>query len=399
MSGVPASVPVAPERVLEVLRSVLAGQATPISLHEPRFDGRELEYVSDCVTSGWVSSVGAYVDRFERDLAAFTGARHAVAAVNGTAALHMCLLLAGVQPGDEVLVPALSFVATANAVRYCQAEPHFVDSEEESLGIDAVALRSYLEKISVRREGGLYNRQTGRRMHALVPMHAFGHPADMDALNALAMEFGLELVEDAAESLGSSYHGRQTGTLTKLAALSFNGNKILTTGGGGAILTNDAELARRAKHLTTTAKKPHRWAFEHDELGYNYRMPNLNAALGCAQLERLDGLVTRKRTLAAAYQRAFSGIGGVRFIAEPRGARSNYWLNAIMLGSLRERDAVLEVTNAAGYMTRPAWGLLCDLPMYRQNPRMDLPVAREIEARLVNIPSSPHLVAQKGANA
>lgn len=381
-------------RVLAVLKEVLAAHAPPVSLHEPRFSGRELEYISDCVTSGWVSSVGAYVDRFERELAAYTGARHAVATANGTAALHLCLLLSGVEPGDEVLVPALSFVATANAVRYCHAEPHFVEVEDLSLGVDAVALRAYLGDIAERRDGQIYNRATGRRIRALVPMHAFGHPVDLDALLALASDFGLALVEDAAESLGSYYHGRHTGTLAPLGALSFNGNKLLTTGGGGAILTNDSELARRAKHLSTTAKQPHRWAFVHDEVGYNYRLPNLNAALGCAQLERIDTLVAAKRRLAEQYARAFEGIAGIRFLREPAYARSNYWLNAILLGSARERDAVLEATNGAGYMTRPVWTLLCDLPMYQASPRMELPVARRIEAGLVNIPSSPHLAAE-----
>lgn len=399
MTAPGAGAATASEAILGVLRQVLAGHATPIALHEPRFDGRELEYVSDCITSGWVSSVGAYVDRFERDLAAYTGARHAVAAVNGTAALHMCLLLAGVEPGDEVLVPALSFIATANAVRYCHAEPHFVEVEDASLGIDAGALRAYLKTIGERRSGALYNRATGRRIRALVPMHAFGHPVDLDALLAVAADHDLVLVEDAAESLGSLYGGRHTGTFGPLGALSFNGNKLLTTGGGGAILTNDPVLAKRAKHLTTTAKLPHRWAFVHDEVGYNYRMPNLNAALGCAQLERLPQLLERKRRLAQAYAKAFAGRPGLRFVTEPAGTRSNYWLNAVLVASQEQRDAVLEAANAAGYMTRPVWTLLCDLPMYRESPRMELPVARRIEATLVNVPSSPHLApaAEPGA--
>lgn len=393
MSMLSSDVASAPEQVLAVLRSVLAAQPTPIALHEPRFDGRELEYVSDCVTSGWVSSVGAYVDRFEHELANFTGARYAVAVVNGTAALHTCLMLAGVEPGDEVLVPALSFIATANAVRYCNAEPHFVEIEDRALGIDATALRAYLEAIGERRNGSLFNRGSGRRIRALVPMHAFGHPVDLDALLALSADFGLAMIEDAAESLGSYYHGRHTGTLAQMGALSFNGNKLLTTGGGGAILTNDPVLAKRAKHLTTTAKIPHRWTFVHDEVGYNYRMPNLNAALGCAQLERLPQLLVHKRRLASVYADAFAKQSGIRFLSEPEWGHSNYWLNAVLLGSAMERDEALEATNSAGYMTRPAWTLLCDLPMYHQSPRMELPVARRIEATLINIPSSPHLGA------
>lgn len=385
--------------VTAVLREVLAGQPTPIALHEPRFEGRELDYVTDCVRSGWVSSVGAYVDRFERDLAAYTGARHAVAAVNGTAALHMCLLLAGVQPGDEVLVPALSFVATANAVAYCGATPHFVDVEQRTLGVDPQALRAYLDEIAERRGDGCFNLQTGRRIRALVPMHAFGHPVDMKGLLAVAEVYGLAVIEDAAESLGSTLDGRHCGSFARLGALSFNGNKILTTGGGGAILTDDPELARRAKHLTTTAKVPHRWSFVHDEVGYNYRMPNINAALGCAQLERIDALVVRKRRLAQRYIEAFAAVDGARVVREPEGSRSNYWLCAILLdaGHSGERDAVLAATNDAGYMTRPAWTLLCDLPMYRDCPRMELAVARDIERRLINIPSSPHLVAEIAA--
>lgn len=382
------------QSITTVLREVLAGQPTPVALHEPRFEGREVDYVTDCVRSGWVSSVGAYVDRFERDLAAYTGARHAVAAVNGTAALHMCLLLAGVQSDDEVLVPALSFVATANAVAYCGAKPHFVDVEQRTLGVDPQALRAYLGEIAERRADACFNRRTGRRIRALVPMHAFGHPADMQGLLAVAETYGIVVIEDAAESLGSTLDGRHGGTLAQLGALSFNGNKILTTGGGGAILTNDPELARRAKHLTTTAKVPHRWAFVHDEVGYNYRMPNINAALGCAQLERIDTLVERKRRLAQRYIDAFAAVDGVDVVREPQGSRSNYWLCALLLDVSHsdERDAVLAATNDAGYMTRPAWTLLCDLPMYRDCPRMPLDVARDIERRLINIPSSPHLV-------
>lgn len=268
------------EVIVNALRGVLG--SGPVGLHEPRFDGNERRYLQECIDSTFVSSVWRFVDRFEADLANYTGARHAVAVVNGTAALHVALLLAGVEAGDEVIVPALTFVATANAVRYCGATPHFADSEERTLGLDPGALRDWLRQTAEMQGGGCINRHTGRRIRAVAPMHTFGHPCDLDGLLAVAHDYGLALVEDAAESLGSWIHERHTGTFGQLGTLSFNGNKIITTGGGGAILTNDSELARRAKHLTTTAKKPHRWEYVHDEVGFNYRMPNVNAALGCA---------------------------------------------------------------------------------------------------------------------
>jgi perosamine synthetase len=381
-----------PATVIKAIRDVIGHGR--VVLHEPHFSGNEWAYLKDCVDSTFVSSVGAYVDRFERELAEVTGADHAVAVVNGTAALHACLLLAGVGRDDEVLAPALTFVATANAIAYCGAVPHFVDSTEETLGVDPVKLGEYLARIGVRREGAWVNGATGRRLAAIVPMHTFGHPVDMDALEAVASEFELPIIEDAAESLGSLYKGRPVGSSARLAALSFNGNKVITTGGGGAILTNDPALAKRAKHLTTTAKQPHAWAFNHDQVGFNYRMPNLNAALGCAQLEQLQGFVASKRALAAAYEAAFAQVPGVSFFREPSFAASNYWLNAILLdeGLAAERDRVLELTNAAGLMTRPAWTLMCDLPMYADCPSMDLPVARGIARRLINVPSSAGLV-------
>lgn len=375
------------------MQAVLGKTATPIPLHEPEFRGREAEYVTDCIETGWVSSVGSYVDRIERDLAEITGVERAVAVVNGTAALHICLELAGVAPGDEVMIPALTFIATANAVIYAGATPHFVDSESVTLGVDASRLDAHLREIG-RIEGGVCrNRKTGARISALIVMHVFGHPADLDALTAVADAWKLALVEDAAESLGSFYKGVHTGGRGLLSALSFNGNKVVTTGGGGAILTNDPELGQRAKHLTTTARVTHRWDFLHDEVGYNYRMPNLNAALGCAQLERLDDMLRRKRVLAERYAEAFRDLGGVRFLEEPAGSQGNYWLNALILegGSLDERDRILAGLNDAGYMSRPIWRLLHRLPMYEQCPRGDLSVAEDLEARVINIPSSPRL--------
>jgi perosamine synthetase len=380
---------------LAAVQSVLGPAKGTIPLHEPEFSGQEWAYVKDCIDTGWVSSVGAYVDRFERDLCAITGAKHAVATSNGTAALHICLLLAGVEADDEVLMPALTFIATANAVSYAHAVPHFVDSEETTLGVDAPRLQAYLEQMAERRDGATYNRQTGARIRALVVMHVFGHPCDMDALAALAERWHLVLIEDAAESLGAHYKGRHTGNVGHVAALSFNGNKVVTTGGGGAVLTNDPVLGKRAKHLTTTARVPHRWNFLHDEVGYNYRLPNLNAALGCAQLESLPSFIARKRELAARYETAFANVAGLRFLHEPEGTQGNYWLNAIVLDPAQapQRDDLLAALNDAGYMSRPLWTLMHRLPMYAACPRMPLPTAESLEARVINIPSSPKLAA------
>lgn len=381
--------------LLNVLQQVLGTPAAPMSLHEPEFAGNEWQYVKECLDTGWVSSVGKYVDTFERRIAEITGARHAVAVVNGTAALHMALLVADVKPGDEVIVPALSFVGTANAVAHAGAHPHFADSEANSLGLDAHALRAHLSHIGERSANGWRNRVTGRRIAAMVPMHAFGHPCDMDALCAVAHDFGIPLIEDAAESLGSRWRGRHTGTFGSLGIFSFNGNKIVTTGGGGAIVTNNETLARHAKHLTTTAKLPHRWAFVHDEVGYNYRLPNLNAALGCAQLERLDGFVARKRQLAVRYRDALRSHASTwAYVDEPEGSHSNFWLVAVRLQTpdAATRDATLATVNDAGYNCRPVWTLLNDLPMFRDAPCAELPVARAIEASLINLPSSPRLV-------
>ena len=376
------------QQIVDAIRSVVGTQ--PVGLHEPRFAGNEWTYLKDCLDSTFVSSVGAYVDRFEADLAAFTGAKHAVAVVNGTAALHVALRLADVVRGDEVLIPALTFVATANAVTYCGATPHFVESEEQTLGVDAQALRDYLKTTSEKQNGQCVNRATGRVIRALVPMHTFGHPVDIDGLLAVAHDYNLALVEDAAESLGSYYHGCHTGTFGLLGTLSFNGNKTITTGGGGAVLTNDSELARRAKHLTTTAKTPHRWAFIHDEAGYNYRLPNINAALGCAQIEQLPEFLDSKRRLFNAYRVAFKNIKGAHIFIEPNDCQSNYWLQTILLDELRadQRNTILEATNDAGLMTRPVWTLLHRLVPYRNCPSMALPDAESLERRLINLPSN-----------
>ena len=294
------------EPIGDAVEIVIGRRNRPVALHEPVFAGNEWDYLKDCLDSTFVSSVGAYVDRFEQMLAELTGAAHAVAVVNGTAALHVCLRLAGVEAGDEVLIPSLTFIATANAVSYCGAVPHLVDSSPVTLGLDAAALADRLGAIAVMKDGHAVNRETGRRLAAVVPMHTFGHPVDLDAIAEVAAAYGIPVVEDAAELLGSTYKGAPVGGRSHLAALSFNGNKIVTTGGGGAILTDDEDVRRHAKHLTTTAKTPHRWAFVHDEIGYNYRLPNLNAALGCAQLEQLPGFLAKKRALAMAYRDAFA---------------------------------------------------------------------------------------------
>ena len=380
------------EQVIAAIRTVIGDG--PFVLHEPTFNGNEWFYLKECLDSTFVSSVGKFVDRFEADLAVFTGAKHAVAVVNGTAALHIALKLAGVKAGDEVLIPALTFIATANAVTYCGATPHFVDSEECSLGVDAIKLRDYLQSSTEQHSGQCVNCITGNVIQAIVPMHTFGHPADLDGLTAVAHDFNLVLIEDAAESLGSYYHGKHTGTFGQMGTLSFNGNKTITTGGGGAILTNDSELARHAKHLTTTAKLPHAWEYRHDEIGYNYRMPNINAALGCAQLEQLAAMLAAKRELYRLYRLAFTAVEGVRLIAEPENCQSNYWLQTLLLDTEQadQRDVLLQATNDAGTMTRPAWILMNELSVFRDSPRMDLSGAQSLVKRLINIPSSSSLV-------
>ena len=378
-------------QVLEAIVSVVGSRNVP--LHEPSFDGNEWIYVKECLDSTFVSSVGKFVDRFESDLADLTGAKNVISVVNGTAALHIALKLAGVVSNDEVLVPALTFVATVNAVTYCNAIPHFIDSEVRTLGMDAYKLREYLSSQTEQYGGKCINKATGRVIRAMVPMHTFGHPSDIEGLLSISKDFNITLVEDAAESLGSYYFGQHTGTFGLLGTLSFNGNKTVTTGGGGAILTNDDSLARHAKHITTTAKIPHAWEYVHDEIGYNYRMPNINAALGCAQLEQLPRKLESKRNLFIAYQNAISEITGITIVKEPENCKSNYWLQTLRLNnfSMELRDKVLEKTNKAGYVTRPSWNLISGLKPFAHFPKMDLSTSKDLVAGLINIPSSSNL--------
>lgn len=379
-------------RLIGFLRNTLGAEG-PVALHEPSFEGNEWAYVKDCLDTGWVSSAGAYVEQIERLAADACGTAHGIAVVNGTAGLHTALLALGVEPGDAVICPALTFIATANAISYCGAVPLFVDSDAVTGGIDAVKLAGLFKDDCTPGPDGLIHTASGRRIAAILPVHLFGHPADMTALDTLAREFSLPIIEDAAEALGSRYQGRGCGSLGAAGVISFNGNKTVTTGGGGVIVTNDDTLAARLKHLTTTARLPDRWWFDHDAVGYNYRMPNINAALGCAQLELLPVFIDRKRDLAARYADLFSDLDGVATFAEPAGCESNFWLNALMFENADSRDRFLTQTNDAGIQTRPCWRLMPDTSVYAEAPRAgDLATARDFVERLVNIPSGPRLL-------
>jgi aminotransferase in exopolysaccharide biosynthesis len=373
------------EEIIGFIRDRYPGVET-IPLHAPVFPGREKHYLEECIDSTYVSSVGPFVDVFEQAVADFVGSRHAVAVVNGSQALFVALKLAGVEPGCEVVTQSLTFVATANAIRYAGAEPVFIDVDEETLGLSPRALQDFLQSHAVSESGRLVNRLTGRPMAACLPMHTLGHPCHIEEISRICREWGLPLVEDAAESLGSYYGDRHTGTFGQLGVFSFNGNKIVTTGGGGMIITDDEGLAWRAKHLTTTAKVPHPWEFLHDELGYNFRMPNLNAALGLAQLENLPRFLGFKRGLADDYRRFFEERG-LRFVSEPCGGLSNYWLNALILEDEQQRDAFLQTTNEAKIMTRCLWRPMHMLDMYRYCQRDALSTTNYLYRRLVNLPS------------
>ena len=369
----------------------LYGTMDTVPLHAPKFMGNEKKYLDECIDTTFVSSVGKFVDRFENEVAAYTGAARAVVCVSGTNALHMAMMLVGVERDDEVLTQALTFIATCNAVSYIGAHPVFVDVDLDTLGMSPVAVRSWLEKNAEMRNGECYNRNTGRRVKACVPMHTFGHPVRIDVLADICNEWGIELVEDAAESIGSYYKGQHTGTFGKVGAISFNGNKTITTGGGGMMLFRDEELGKLAKHLTTQAKVPHRWAFVHDHIGYNYRMPNINAALGCAQLENLDRFVDNKRETAAIYADFFRNIPDIGFFTEPENCRSNYWLNAVIMKDKKAQQEFLEYTNDNGVMTRPVWELMNRLPMFAGCETDGLANTQWLADRIVNIPSSVRL--------
>lgn len=361
-----------------------------VPLHAPCFIGNEKKYLNECIDTTFVSSVGKFVDRFEEMVADYTGAAKAVVCVNGTNALHMALLLAGVEREDEVISQALTFIATANAISYIGAHPVFIDVDRETMSLSPGSLRKWLSTFAEIKDGACYNRETGRRVKACVPMHTFGHPARLAELVQICEQYHIELIEDAAESIGSLYRGRHTGTWGKISALSFNGNKTITTGGGGMLLFQDAELGAYAKHLTTQAKVPHRWEFMHDHVGYNYRMPNINAALGCAQMENLDRFIDNKRETAEKYKIFFKDTP-IEFFSEPEDCCSNYWLNAVLLPDKVARDEFLTYTNDHGVMTRPIWGLMNKQPMFAGCQTDDLTNTYWFEERVVNIPSSVRL--------
>ena len=371
----------------------LFGTEETVPLHAPLFIGNEKKYLNECIDTTFVSSVGKFVDRFEEAMAAYTGAKKAVVCVSGTNALHMAMMLVGVERDDEVLTQALTFIATCNAISYIGAHPVFIDVDMETLGLSPKAVKAWLEKNAELKNGVCYNKKTGRRVKACIPMHTFGHPVKIDELVQICNEWHLELVEDAAESIGSLYKGQHTGTFGKVGAISFNGNKTITTGGGGMLLFQDEELGKLAKHLTTQAKVPHRWAFVHDHIGYNYRMPNINAALGCAQLENLDRYVENKRETAQIYADFFKNIPDITFFTEPENCRSNYWLNVVMLKDKAAQQEFLEYTNDHGVMTRPVWELMNRLEMFKQCETDGLKNTEWLADRIVNIPSSVRLKA------
>jgi perosamine synthetase len=387
------------QNIISFIRETFKTPEDFIPLHEPRFTGNEKQYLAECIDSTFVSSVGKFVDRFEEMVTDFTGTNKAVVCVNGTNALHLALLLSDVKPGDEVITQPLTFIATANAISYCGAKPVFVDVDRDTLGMSPRKLEEWLEEnVEMKREAEVkvkaensqpqpFNKTTGRRIAACVPMHTFGHPCRIDEIIEICNRYNIKVVEDAAESLGSYYKNQHTGTFADIGVLSFNGNKTITTGGGGMLLFRNKELAEHAKHLTTQAKVPHRWEFRHDHIGYNYRMPNINAALGCAQMEQLPKFLKAKKQLAKKYAGFFS-TSASNFISEPSSAISNYWLNAILLSTREERDQFLVQTNEAGVMTRPVWELMNRLPMFHDAQCGDISNAEWLADRLVNIPSS-----------
>ena len=381
-----------PSDIIAAIESVIGDAKRPVALHEPLFVGNEKKYMDACIDEGWVSSAGEFVSLFERELAAYCGAKHAVVTINGTCALHAALSVMGVKPNDEVLLPSLTFIATANAIIHAGAVPHFVEVEEASLGIDPQALDVYLKRIAITKNDQTVNKETGRTIRAIVPVHVFGHPCQLAVLQDIADSYKLILIEDATEALGSQISNKPVGN-SGTAVFSFNGNKIITTGGGGAITTDDATLAQRLKHLTSTAKLPHAWEFNHDAVAWNYRLPNINAALGCAQLEQIPKFLAAKRALAIGYIEAFRNISGIRILPEPEGTRSNYWL-VTLLAEKENRDwlnATLKALHDAKLLCRSVWTPLHRLPMYKSNPKSDLTLTEHLADRIISLPSSPIL--------
>lgn len=374
------------QNIVNFIKELYGQDNVPLSV--PKFIGNEKKYLNTCIDTSFVSSVGKFVDRFEDDMTAYTGAKRAVVCVSGTNALHMALMLVGVERNDEVLTQALTFIATCNAISYIGAHPVFIDVDKTTMGLSPEAVKSWLAEYGEIKNGQCYNKLTGRRIKACVPMHTFGHPVRIEELVVICEEWHIELVEDAAESIGSKYKGRHTGLFGKVGVLSFNGNKTITTGGGGMLLFNDEELGVLAKHLTTQAKIPHRWEFRHDHIGYNYRMPNINAALGCAQLEHLDEYIADKRSTAAIYAEYFKQIDDIQFFTEPEYCFSNYWLNAVILKDHESQQAFLQYTNDHGVMTRPIWELMTRLPMFEYCQHDKLENTIFFADRVVNIPSS-----------
>ncbi len=373
-------------KIIHFIKSIYSKKKF-IPLHEPRFTRHEKKYLNNCIDSTFVSSVGKYVDEFEKKIAKYTGAKYAIATTNGTSALHISLILAGVEKDDEVITQPLTFVATCNAINYCNARPVFVDVDKDTMGLSPYALQYFLEKNTVIKNKKCINKKTKKTIKACLPMHSYGHPCRIDEIKRILKKYNIFLIEDAAESLGSFYKGKHTGTFAKLGVISFNGNKIITAGGGGCIITNNKTLSKKAKHLTTTAKISHKWDFNHNMVGYNYRMPNLNAALLVAQLEKLDDFIINKRILANRYETFFKDTA-YSFFKEPKNCRSNYWLNSIILKDRTQRDKFLRETNFNGVMTRPIWILMNKLPMYKNAQCDRLKNSKWLADRVVNIPSS-----------
>ena len=381
------------QKIVDYIKDLYGQYFVPLSA--PQFIGNEKKYLNECIDTTFVSSVGKFVDRFEDDMAAYTGAKRAVVCVSGTNALHMAMILAGVERNDEVLTQALTFIATCNAISYIGAHPVFIDVDKQNMGLSPDAVKAWLTAHAEIKDGQCYNKQTGRRVKGCVPMHTFGHPVRIEELATICTEWHIELVEDAAESIGSKYKDKHTGLFGKVGVLSFNGNKTITTGGGGMLLFNDEELGTLAKHLTTQAKVPHRWEFRHDHIGYNYRMPNINAALGCAQLEHLDEYVADKRATATAYAEFFKRVDDILFFTEPEKCFSNYWLNAVILKNHEAQQDFLQYTNDHGVMTRPIWELMPRLPMFKHCQHDELENTIFFADRVVNIPSSVRLVGKQ----